>query len=113
MKTPTAKKRLIEIVDELLDKTMVEPEILLTFCNPFNKYADLDIEIAVSLSFYTHGYDENEQTFFSCSSVNVTKFNLWDGDCDRVLNNDQETQLIRYISQYISDYYDSKGKQII
>jgi hypothetical protein len=113
MKTPTAKKRLIEIVDKLLDETLIEPNIVLSYCDPFNRYADLDIEIAVSLSFYTQGYDENEQTFFDCSSVNVTKFNMLDAGGDRVLNIEQEKELIRMISQHISDYYDNKGKRHI
>jgi len=107
MKTPTAKKRLIEIVDNLLDSTMIEPEINLSFCNPFNKYADLDLEVTVFLKFDSDG------CYFRTSTVNVTKFNLWDDGCDRVLNNSQESELVRMISQHISDYYDNKGKRHI
>ena len=113
MKTLTAKKRLIAIVDKLLDETIIEPEINLSFCNPFNRYADLDFEVTVSLSFYSDGYDENERIFFSCSTVNVTKFDMLDENSDKVLSNSQESELVRYISQYISDYYDNKGKRHI
>jgi len=113
MKTPTDKKRLIEIVDKLLDSTMIEPDIHLIYCDYFNKYAALDIEVTVFLTFNSGGFDENYQSFFSCSTVNVTRFDLLDEGSDRVLNNSQESELIRYISQYISDYYDNKGKRHI
>jgi len=107
------KDRLIEIVDKLLDSTMIEPEIHLSYCDYFNKYSGLSLEVTVFLSFYTEGSDENERTFFSCSSVNVTKFDLLDESSDRVLNNSQESELVRMLSQHISDYYDNKGKRHI
>jgi hypothetical protein len=110
MKTLTAKKRLIEIVDKLLNETTIIPDITMEFCNPFNKYADLDLEIGVSLDITFDGKDENETSYIFPDTVNVQRFNLLDESGNEVLSESQRKELVKFIDEYVYNYYSNLTK---
>lgn len=110
MKTLTAKKRLTKILNKLLNETTITPNITLTFCDPFNKYADLNLEIEVSLQITFHGQDENERSYIYVNSVGVKEFDMLDGGGDEVLSESQRKELVKFIDEYVYNYYNNLTK---
>jgi len=102
MKTPTAKKRLIEILNLKLSKQNDlndDNEVIISYCDNFGKKTVLDIVIR---AYFETTVKSNEKYI---AWVSVDKFNLIDEGGDKVLSSSQEKELVKFIDEYVYNYY--------
>lgn len=102
MKTPTAKKRLIEILSSKLSEQNDlndDDEITIAYCDTFTKKTVLDIVIRACFETTV----ETKEKYITW--VTVDKFDLLDEGGDEVLSGSQRKELVRFIDEYVYDYY--------